>query len=71
MLGVGDGYLYTDCILGGCSELLDLNLVGEQDYPVSSINHDGGLNIYPDLVLTSSVCSYDGEAILSRVFCTS
>ena len=29
MLGVGDGCLYTDCILGGCSELLDRYLVGE------------------------------------------
>ena len=29
MLGVGDGCLYTDWVLGGCSELLDLDLVGE------------------------------------------
>ena len=29
MLGVGDGCLYTDWILGGCSELLDRDLVGE------------------------------------------
>ena len=29
MLGVGDGCLYTDWILGGCSELLDHDLVGE------------------------------------------
>ena len=29
MLGVGDGCLYTDWILGECSELLDRDLVGE------------------------------------------
>ena len=73
MLGVGDGCLYTNWDLGGCSALLDLDLVGEQDHPVSSINYhdDGGLDIRPDLVLTSSVSSSDGEAILSRVLCTS
>ena len=71
MLGVGDGYLYTDWILGGCSELLDLDLVGERDRPVSSINLDGGLDICPDLVLTSSVSSSHGEAVLSGLLCTS
>ena len=71
MLGVGDGCLYTDWVLGGCSELLDLDLVGERDRPVSSINRDGGLDIRPDLVLTSSVSSSDGEAVLSGVLCTS
>ena len=71
MLGVGDGYLYTDWVLGGCSELLDLDLVGERDCSVSSINGDGGLEIRPDLVLTSSVSSSDGEAVLSGVLCTS
>ena len=29
ILGVGDGCLYTDLVLGGCSELLDSDLVGE------------------------------------------
>ena len=71
MLGVGDGCLYTDWVLGGCSELLDLNLVSERDHPVSSITRDGGLDIHPDLVLTSSVSSSDGEAVLSGVLCTS
>ena len=71
MLGVGDGCLYTDGVLGGYSELLDLDLVRERDYPVSSINRDRGLDIRPDLVLTSSVSSSDGEAILSGVLCTS
>ena len=71
MLGVGDGCLYTDWILGGCSELLDRDLVGERDRPVSSINRDGGLDIRPDLVLTSSVSSSDGDAVLSGVLCTS
>ena len=73
MLGVGDGCLYTDCVLGGCSELLDLDLqvVGERDRPVSSINLNGGLDIHPDLVLTSSVSSSDGEVVLSGVLCTS
>ena len=71
MLGVGDGYLYTDWVLGGCSELLDLDLVRVRDRPVSSINRDGGLDICPNLVLTSSVSSSDGEAVLSRVLCTS
>ena len=71
MLGVGDGCLYTDWIIGGCSELLDCDLVGERDYPVSSINRDGGLDICPDLVLTSRVSSSDGEAILSGMLCTS
>ena len=66
MLGVGARCLYTDCVLGGYSELLDLDLVGERDRPVSSINLDGGLDIHPDLVLTSSVSSSDGKAILSR-----
>ena len=59
MLGVGDGCLYTDWILGGCSELLDLDLVGERDRPVPSIYLDGGLDIRPDLVLTSSEFSSD------------
>ena len=71
MLGVGDGCLYTDWILGGYSELLDRDLVGERDRPVCSINPDGGLEIRPDLVLTSSISSSDGEAVLSRVLCTS
>ena len=70
MLGVGDGYLYTDWVLGGCSELLELDL-GERDRLVSSINRDGGLDIRPDLVLTSSVSSSGGEAVFSRVLCTS
>ena len=35
MLGVGDRCLYTDWVLGGCSELLDRDLVGERDRPVS------------------------------------
>ena len=55
MLGVGDGCLYTDWILDVCSELLDRDLVGERDCPVSSINRDGGLDIRPDLVLTTTV----------------
>ena len=73
MLGVGDSCLYTDWVLGGCSELelLDRDHVGERDRPVSSINRDGGLDIRPDLVLTSSVSSSDGEAVLSGVLCTS
>ena len=71
MLGVGDGCLYTDWVLGGCSELQDLDLIGEQDHPVSSINLDGGLDIRPDLVLTSNVSSSDGEAVFSGVLCTS
>ena len=71
MLGVGDGCLYTDWILGGCSELLDSDLIGERDRPVSSINRAGGLDMHPDLVLTSSVSSSDGKAVLSRVLCTS
>ena len=71
MLGVGDGCLYTDWVLGGCNELLDLDLVSERDRPVSSINRDGGLDIRPDLVLTSSVSSSDGEAVLSGVLYTS
>ena len=71
MLGVGNGCLYTDWILGGRCELLDRDLVGERDCPVSSINCDGGLDIRPNLVLTSSVSSSDGEAVLSRVWCTS
>ena len=70
MLGVGDGCLYTDWIVGGCSELLDRDL-GERDRPISSINRDGGLDIRPYLVLTSSVSSSDGEAVLSWVLCTS
>ena len=49
----------------------DCDLVGERDRPVSSINLDGGLDIHPDLVLTSSVSSSDGEAVLSGVLCTS
>ena len=71
MLGMGDGCLYTNWILGGCSELLDRDLVGKQDRPVSSINRDGGLDIRPDLVLTPSVSSSDGEAVLSGVLGTS
>ena len=71
MLGVGDGCLYTEWVLGGCSDLLDFDLVGERDRPVSSINHDEGLDIRPVLVLTSRVSSSDGEAVLSGVLCTS
>ena len=71
MLGVGDGCLYTDWILGRCRELLDRDLVGERDCPVSAINRDGGLDIHPDHVLTSSISSSDGEAVLSGVLCTS
>ena len=71
ILGVGDGCLYTDWVLGGCSELLDLDLVGVRDRPVSSINRDRGLDIRPDLFLTSSMSSSDGEAVLSGVLCTS
>ena len=71
MLGVGDGCLYTDWILGGCSQLLDCDLVGKRDRPVSSINCDGGLDMRPDLIHTSSVSSSDGEAVLSWVLCTS
>ena len=71
MLGVGDGYLYTNWILGGCSELLDLDLVGERNRPIASINLNEGLDIHPDLVLTSSVSSSDGEAVLSGVLCIS
>ena len=71
MLCVGNGCLYTDWVLGGFSELLDRDIVGERDRPVSSINRDGGLDIRPDLALTSSVSSSDGEAVLSGVLCTS
>ena len=71
MLGVGDGCLYTDWILGGCSELLDRDLVGKRDCSVLSINRDRGLDIHPNLVLTSSVSSSDGEAVLSGVLYTS
>ena len=71
MLGVGDGCLYTDWVRGGCSELLDRDLVGERDRPVSSINRDGGLDIDPDLVLTSRVSLSDDQAVLSGVLCTS
>ena len=55
---------------GGRSELLDLDL----DCPVwvSSMSLDGGLDILPDLVLTSNVSSFSGiEAVLSLVLCTS
>ena len=71
MLCVGDGCRYTDWIVGGCSELLDRDLVGERDRPVSSINRGGGLDIRPALVLTSSVSLSDGEAVWSGVLCTS
>ena len=71
MLGVGDGCLNTDWVLGGCSELQDRDLVGERDHPVSSINRDGGLDIRPDRVLTLNVSSSDGEAVLSSVLFTS
>ena len=70
MLGVGDGCLYTDWVLGGCSEILDLDLIGERDHPVSLIDLDGGFDIHPDLVHTSSVSSSDSEAILSGLLCT-
>ena len=59
LLGVGDGPLYTNFILGGCSELLDPDVVGERDCPVSSINRNEGLDMYPDLVYTSNVSSSD------------
>ena len=71
ILGMGDRCLYTDWVLGGCNELLDLDLVGERDHPVSSMNRDRDLDICPNLILTSSVSSSDGEAVLSRVLCTS
>ena len=71
ILGVVDGCLYTDCILSGSSELLDRDLVGKRDHPVTSINHDGGLDMHPNLVHTSSVSSSDSEAVLSGVLCTS
>ena len=71
MLGVGDGCLYTDWIVGGCSELLDLDLIGERDHPVSLINRNRGHDIRPNLVLTYSVFLSDGEAVLSWVLCTS
>ena len=72
MLGVGNGYLYTDYIVvGGCSEFLDRDLDGEQDRPISLIHREGDLDIRPNLVLTSSISSSDGEAVLSWVLCTS
>ena len=71
MLGVGNECLYTDCVLDGCNELLDCDLVGERDHPVSSINRVGGHNIRPNLILISSVSSFDGEAVLSGVLCSS
>ena len=71
ILGVGDGSLYNDWILGGYSELLNLDLVCEQDRPVSSRNYDRGLDNRSDHILTSSVSSSDGEVILSGVLCTS
>ena len=71
MLCVGDRCQYTDWVLGGFSELLDLHLVGEREHSLTLINLDGGLDIHPDLVLTSSISSSDGEAVPSRVLCTS
>ena len=71
MLGLGNGCLYTDWVLGGCGELLDSDLVGEWDHPVFSINRDGGFDIRPNLVLTSGVSSSNGEAVLGGVLCTS
>ena len=56
---------------GGRSELLDLDLDCKV-CPVSTISLDGGLDICPDLVLTSNVSSSLGiEAVLSLVLCTS
>ena len=70
MPGVGDGCVYTDWVLGECRKLLDLDLVGERDCPVSSKNRDRGLDLRRDLVLTSSISSSDGEAVLSWVLGT-
>ena len=56
---------------GGRSELLDLDLDCEE-CSVSSMSLDRGLDIRPDLVLTSNVSSSLGiEAVLSLVLCTS
>ena len=56
---------------GGQSELLDLDLDCEI-CPVSSMSLVGGLDILPDLVLTSNVSSSAViEAVLSLVLCTS
>ena len=69
ILGAGE----CSCLgpAGGRSELQHLDI----DYevcPVSSISLDGGLDILPDLVLTSNVSSSSGiEAVLSLVLCTS
>ena len=55
MLGVGNECLYTDWVLGGCSELMDHDLVGERDRPVSSINRDGGLDVRVTVFLATAV----------------
>ena len=55
---------------GGGSELLDLD--PDCVVWVSSMSLEGGLDILPDLVLTSNVSSSSGiEAVLSLVLCTS
>ena len=69
MLGAGE----RSCLGpgGGQSELLDLDLDCKV-CPVSFMSLDGGLDILPDLVLTSNVSSSSGiEAVLSLVLCTS
>ena len=68
ILGAGE----RSCLgpAGGRSELLDLDLDCKV-CPVSSMSLNGGLDIHPDLVLTSNVSSSGIEAVLSLVLCTS
>ena len=66
ILGVGDCCLCVESLSGGCNELLDLDR--DRNCPSSSINRDGGLDIRPDLVLTS-VSSSDGEAVFRAGCC--
>ena len=65
ILGAGDACLCVESL--GCNELLDLDR--DRNCPSSSINRDGGLDIRPDLVLTSNVSSSDGEAVFRAGCC--
>ena len=66
ILGAGDACLCVESLSGGWNELL--NLDRDQNCPSSSINRDGGLDIRPDLVLTS-VSSSDGKAVFRAGCC--
>ena len=65
ILGAGDACLCVES-LSGCNELLDLDR--DRNCPSSSINCDGGLDIRPDLVLTS-VSSSDCETVFRAGCC--